>query len=224
MSTTDRTQGTLFAGRYLLGRKLGSGGMADVWLAEDKELGRRVAVKILHERYASDEQFVERFRREATNAAGLSHPEHRLDLRPRRGRGVVLHRHGVRRGSHAQGARRHARPLPDPGRDLVHAAGARRAPIRAPPRDHPPGHQAPQRDRRPRGSRQGRRLRDRARRRQPDHGGGLDHRHRPVPLPRAGARRAGRRELRPLLDRCRPLRAAHRQPSRSTARRRSRSR
>ena len=64
----------LFAGRYLLGRKLGSGGMADVWLAEDKELGRRVAVKILHERYASDEQFVERFRREATNAAGLSHP------------------------------------------------------------------------------------------------------------------------------------------------------
>jgi eukaryotic-like serine/threonine-protein kinase len=74
MSTTDRTQGTLFAGRYRLGRKLGSGGMADVWLAEDQELGRRVAVKILHERYASDEQFVERFRREATNAAGLSHP------------------------------------------------------------------------------------------------------------------------------------------------------
>ena len=48
--------------------------MADVWLAEDQELGRRVAVKILHERYASDEQFVERFRREATHAAGLSHP------------------------------------------------------------------------------------------------------------------------------------------------------
>src|SRR5262245_51100420 len=74
MSTTDQTQGTLFAGRYRLGRKLGSGGMADVWLAEDQELGRRVAVKILHERYASDEQFVERFRREATNAAALSHP------------------------------------------------------------------------------------------------------------------------------------------------------
>ena len=48
--------------------------MADVWLAEDQELGRRVAVKILHERYASDDQFVERFRREATHAAGLSHP------------------------------------------------------------------------------------------------------------------------------------------------------
>ena len=74
MSTTDRTHGTLFAGRYVLERKLGSGGMADVWLAEDQELGRRVAVKILHERYANDEQFVERFRREATHAAGLSHP------------------------------------------------------------------------------------------------------------------------------------------------------
>ena len=48
--------------------------MADVWLAEDQELGRHVAVKILHERYANDEQFVERFRREATHAAGLSHP------------------------------------------------------------------------------------------------------------------------------------------------------
>ena len=48
--------------------------MADVWLADDEELGRRVAVKILHERYANDEQFVERFRREATHAAGLSHP------------------------------------------------------------------------------------------------------------------------------------------------------
>jgi len=73
MSRNDLT-GSLFADRYRLERKLGSGGMADVWLAEDQELGRRVAVKILHERYANDEQFVERFRREATHAAGLSHP------------------------------------------------------------------------------------------------------------------------------------------------------
>jgi eukaryotic-like serine/threonine-protein kinase len=48
--------------------------MADVWLAEDQELGRKVAIKILHDRYANDAQFVERFRREATHAAGLSHP------------------------------------------------------------------------------------------------------------------------------------------------------
>ena len=73
MTTGETITGTLFAGRYRLERKLGSGGMADVWLAEDQELGRRVAVKILHERYANDAQFVERFRREATHAAGLSH-------------------------------------------------------------------------------------------------------------------------------------------------------
>ena len=48
--------------------------MADVYLAEDEELGRRVAIKILNDRHANDEQFVERFRREAKNAAGLSHP------------------------------------------------------------------------------------------------------------------------------------------------------
>jgi eukaryotic-like serine/threonine-protein kinase len=74
MTTQDTLSGTLFAGRYRIARKLGGGGMADVYLAEDQELGRRVAVKMLHAKYANDEQFVERFRREATHAAGLSHP------------------------------------------------------------------------------------------------------------------------------------------------------
>ncbi len=74
MATQDTLSGTLFAGRYRIGHKLGGGGMADVYLAEDQELGRRVAIKMLHARYANDEQFVERFRREATHAAGLSHP------------------------------------------------------------------------------------------------------------------------------------------------------
>jgi beta-lactam-binding protein with PASTA domain len=74
MTTQDTLSGTLFAGRYRVTRKLGGGGMADVYLAEDQELGRRVAIKVLHARYAHDEQFVERFRREATHAAGLSHP------------------------------------------------------------------------------------------------------------------------------------------------------
>ncbi|HLE98416.1 MAG TPA: Stk1 family PASTA domain-containing Ser/Thr kinase [Gaiellaceae bacterium] len=74
MPTQDTLSGTLFATRYRVVRKLGGGGMADVYLAEDQELGRRVAIKILHERYANDEQFVERFRREATHAASLSHP------------------------------------------------------------------------------------------------------------------------------------------------------
>ena len=71
---TDPLIDTLFDGRYKIIRKLGSGGMANVYLAEDQELGRRVAIKILDDRHAADEQFVERFRREAKNAAGLSHP------------------------------------------------------------------------------------------------------------------------------------------------------
>jgi eukaryotic-like serine/threonine-protein kinase len=65
---------TLVDGRYRVMRKLGTGGMANVYLAEDQELGRRVAIKVLDERHASDEQFVERFRREAKAAAALSHP------------------------------------------------------------------------------------------------------------------------------------------------------
>src|SRR4051794_18013550 len=71
---TDGWIGEEFDGRYTIERKLGSGGMADVYLAEDRELGRPVALKLLNERHANDDQFVERFRREAQSAAGLNHP------------------------------------------------------------------------------------------------------------------------------------------------------
>ncbi|HWN21856.1 MAG TPA: Stk1 family PASTA domain-containing Ser/Thr kinase [Gaiellaceae bacterium] len=71
---TDTFIDSLFHGRYKISRKLGAGGMANVYLAEDQELGRRVAIKMLDDRHSSDAQFVERFRREAQNAAGLSHP------------------------------------------------------------------------------------------------------------------------------------------------------
>jgi len=74
LAVTDTLIDTLFDGRYRIVRKLGTGGMANVYLAEDQELGRSVAIKILDERHAADEQFVERFRREAKNAASLSHP------------------------------------------------------------------------------------------------------------------------------------------------------
>src|SRR5216110_3945212 len=74
MAVSDTLIGTVFDGRYRIERKLGTGGMADVYLAEDQELGRPVAIKILNDRHAQDDQFVERFRREAKNAAGLSHP------------------------------------------------------------------------------------------------------------------------------------------------------
>jgi eukaryotic-like serine/threonine-protein kinase len=74
VTTFDTLINMLFDGRYRIVRKLGSGGMADVYLAEDEELGRRIAIKILNDRHANDDSFVERFRREAKNAAGLSHP------------------------------------------------------------------------------------------------------------------------------------------------------
>jgi len=67
-------EGSTIDGRYRLLRRIGSGGMADVWLAEDPHLQRRVALKILHRRFAQDREFVERFRREAEAAASLSHP------------------------------------------------------------------------------------------------------------------------------------------------------
>ncbi len=63
--------GTIVDHRYRLKEKIGSGGMADVWLAADRELDRDVAVKILHDRFAQDSEFVERFRREAQSAADL---------------------------------------------------------------------------------------------------------------------------------------------------------
>src|SRR2546430_764741 len=66
--------GTIIDGRYRVISRLGSGGMADVYLAADELLGRLLAVKLLHPHFAADHEFVERFKREASSAAGLSHP------------------------------------------------------------------------------------------------------------------------------------------------------
>ncbi len=66
--------GTIIDGRYKVLSRLGAGGMADVFLAEDEQLGRKVALKLLYQRFAEDPGFVERFRREAQAAAGLQHP------------------------------------------------------------------------------------------------------------------------------------------------------
>jgi eukaryotic-like serine/threonine-protein kinase len=68
------TQGAVVDGRYRVLRKIGSGGMADVWLADDTHLQRQVALKVLHGHFAQDREFIERFRREAEAAAGLQHP------------------------------------------------------------------------------------------------------------------------------------------------------
>jgi beta-lactam-binding protein with PASTA domain/predicted Ser/Thr protein kinase len=64
---------TIVDGRYRVLNRIGSGGMADVYCAEDLQLGRNIALKVLHSRFAEDDEFVERFRREASSAAGLQH-------------------------------------------------------------------------------------------------------------------------------------------------------
>lgn len=66
--------GNLIDGRYQLLRQMDAGGMATIYEAVDTRLDRRVAVKIMHAHLAQDEQFVERFIREAKAAAALSHP------------------------------------------------------------------------------------------------------------------------------------------------------
>jgi len=65
---------TEVAGRYVIGRRLGAGGMSTVFEARDTVLERPVAVKLLAEHLADDEAFVFRFRREALSAARLQHP------------------------------------------------------------------------------------------------------------------------------------------------------
>jgi serine/threonine protein kinase len=66
--------GELLAGRYELRSQLGRGGMAEVFRALDRRLGREVAVKILAGHLLSDPRSVERFEREGRTAAALNHP------------------------------------------------------------------------------------------------------------------------------------------------------
>ncbi len=74
--TTPDTHGVqrTLAGRYRLVREIARGGMAAVWEGHDELLDRRVAIKLLLDKYADDPEFLERFRREARAAASLSHP------------------------------------------------------------------------------------------------------------------------------------------------------
>ena len=64
----------LLGDRYKIGEMIGSGGMADVYVAQDTRLARKVAVKVLRSDLARDPSFVARFRKEAFAAAGLNHP------------------------------------------------------------------------------------------------------------------------------------------------------
>jgi len=72
--TANPTGAPVINDRYRIERRVGRGGMADVFLARDTLLDRDVAVKVLFPEFAVDPKFVERFRREAQSAANLSHP------------------------------------------------------------------------------------------------------------------------------------------------------
>jgi serine/threonine-protein kinase len=66
--------GRVLGGRYRVVRKIGSGGMGSVYEADQQDLNRKVAIKILHPHLSDDYELVERFRREAQAAAALGHP------------------------------------------------------------------------------------------------------------------------------------------------------
>src|SRR5438046_134850 len=74
VATLTPVVGELIAGRYELEELVGSGGMSSVYRAHDRLLERRVALKILHEQFTRDADYVERFRREARAVAQLTHP------------------------------------------------------------------------------------------------------------------------------------------------------
>ena len=71
---TDNTERVVLNDRYEIQQRIGRGGMADVFLARDVLLDRPVAIKVLFPEFATDPNFVERFRREAQSAANLNHP------------------------------------------------------------------------------------------------------------------------------------------------------
>ena len=182
-------------------RKLGGGGMADVYLCEDLTLGRRVAIKVLLQRFLDDPTFVERFRREAKAAAGLNQPNlvsiydwgevdgtYYIVMEYVEGETLkdLIRRRGRLSGDEAVAIALQLLAAVD----FAHRNGVVH-------RDIKPQNIMIDRD----GTAQGHGLRHRPRRRLRDDGGRLDPRHRPVPRARAGQGRAGRRALRPVLGR-----------------------
>ena len=201
---------TLLADRYRIVSPLGSGGMADVYLAEDERLGRQVAVKVLKARLAADDEFVERFRIEAQAAASLNHPSivAVYDRGTAEGTTYIAMEY-VRGETLKQRLRRDGALPPDEAVTIalavLSALGAAHA-----RRDRPPRRHLLQRHARRGQARRGHRLRHRA------HGRlGADAHRRDdgdvlLSLSRAGAGPRRRRALRPVQPRRGALRDAHR--------------
>ena len=208
---TERLEAeTVVDGRYRVLHRLGSGGMAEVYCAQDLQLGRKVALKILYRRFAEDSEFVERFRREASSAAGLQH-QHVVAVYDRgEYDGTYYIAMEYLEGRSLKTIVQQEAPLdPDRAIDLtiqvLRAArfAHRRGIIH---RDLKPHNVIVDAD----GPRQGHRLRHRPRRRVGHDPDGLDHGHGAVPVARAGPGPRGQRGVGHLLDRDHALRAAHR--------------
>ncbi len=202
------SEGSVVDGRYRVLQRIGSGGMADVWLADDTHLQRRVALKVLHRRFAQDREFVERFRREAEAAASLQHPNI-----------VAVFDRGEFEGTYYIAMQYVEGPtlkqLIDAGLSSraggsADSPGAGGGPFRPSQRGRPPRPEAAERDRRPRWQGRRHRLRHRPRRSLGDHPDGLGDGDAALPLARAGSGPRRDRGLRPLLDRGDSLRGADR--------------
>ena len=104
--------GEVIAGRYELQELVGTGGMSNVYRAHDRLLERTVALKLLHDRYSDDDEYVERFRREARAAARLSHPNivTVIDRGEQDGRQFIVFEHVA--GENLKELVRSAGPLP----------------------------------------------------------------------------------------------------------------
>src|SRR3954464_12906376 len=217
-------EGAVVDGRYRIQRRIGSGGMADVYIADDSQLGREVAIKLLHRRFARDQEFVERFRREASAAAALQHPNVVSVFDRGEFDGTYYIAMEFLPGKTLKEVIREEAPLDqlraiDYAIQILQAAAFahRRGVIHRDFKPHnvmvgPAGRlkvtdfgiaRAGASDMTETGSSVGR-----ARGRVREEGDRLDQGHRAVPLARAGAGPAGRRAVGPLLDRRDPLRDA----------------
>ena len=74
LDTSTLTTGVRVGGKYVIERQLGAGGMGAVFLAENTDIGRKVAIKVLHADYAANPELIRRFRQEARSAAAIGHP------------------------------------------------------------------------------------------------------------------------------------------------------
>ena len=206
---------TVINDRYEIHKRVGRGGMADVFFARDLLLDRQVAIKILFPEFAVDPNFVERFRREAQAAANLSHPNivNVYDWGKYEGTYFIAMEY-VQGRTLAEILKTNKQLTPEAGgRDRQR--GGRGARIRPRGRARPPRHQAGQHPDRVERSGEGGRLRHRpgdelGHRVQP-HAGRFGDGHRVVLLARAGPGRPTRPAQRPVLARHRDVRDGRRQ-------------